>query len=95
MAAATAAAAVDKPGNEQSFSPVHIYQEVVGYTKPKNEKGRAGSSAPRPPFLPGSGHLLLPGVREWKPVSAIEEIVSANLPIERTLLESAFCWGPF
>merc|ERR1719305_2074492 len=34
-----AAATADKPGNEHSFSPVHIYQEVVGYTKqPKNEK---------------------------------------------------------
>ena len=59
MAAATAAAAVDKPGNEQSFSPVHIYQEVVGYTKPKNEKGRAGSSAPRPPFLPNASLYAL------------------------------------
>ena len=40
-----AAATADKPGNEHSFSPVHIYQEVVGYTKqPKNnEKGRAGN----------------------------------------------------
>ena len=46
-------------------------------------------------YTPGSGHLLLPGVREWTPVSAIDEIVSANLPIERTLIESAFCWGPF
>ena len=59
MAAATAAAAVDKPGNEHSFSPVHIYQEVVGYTKPKNEKGRAGSSAPRPPFLPNASLYAL------------------------------------
>ena len=38
-----AAAAADKPGNEHSFSPVHIYQEVVGYAEPKNEKGRAGN----------------------------------------------------
>ena len=39
-----AAATADKPGNEHSFSPVHIYQEVVGYTKqPKNEKGTAGN----------------------------------------------------
>ena len=59
MAAATAAAAVDKPGNEQSFSPVHIYQEVVGYTKPKNEKGRAGSSAPRALFLPSASLYAL------------------------------------
>ena len=42
MAAAATAAAADKPGsNEHSFSPVHIYQEVVGYAKPKSEKGRA------------------------------------------------------
>ena len=42
-ATAAASAAADKqPGNEQSFSPVHIYQEVVGYERPKKEKGRAG-----------------------------------------------------
>ena len=42
-AAATAtSAAADKPSNEHSFSPVHIYQEVVGYERPKKEKGRAG-----------------------------------------------------
>lgn len=41
-----AAATADKPGNEHSFSPVHIYQEVVGYTKqPKNEKGTAGNES--------------------------------------------------
>ena len=39
--------------------------------------------------------VLKIGVREWTPVSAIDEIVSANLSIERTLIESAFCWGPF
>ena len=42
-AAASAAAADKQPGNEHSFSsPVHIYQEVVGYERPKKEKGRAG-----------------------------------------------------
>ena len=44
-AAASAAAADKQPGNEHSFSPVHIYQEVVGYERPKKEKGRAGSQA--------------------------------------------------
>ena len=39
-----AAAADNKPGGGgHSFSPVHIYQEVVGYTKPKNDKGRAAN----------------------------------------------------
>ena len=42
-AAASAAAADKQPSNEHSFSPVHIYQEVVGYERPKKEKGRAGS----------------------------------------------------
>ena len=37
------AAAADRPGKEHNFSPVHIYQEVVGYTEPKNEKGTAGN----------------------------------------------------
>ena len=46
MMAMMAAAADNKPGGGggHSFSPVHIYQEVVGYEKPKNDKGRAGNS---------------------------------------------------
>ncbi len=31
----------DKGGNNKSLSPVHVYQEIVGYSKPKSEKGRS------------------------------------------------------
>ncbi len=30
----------DKGGNNKSLSPVHVYQEIVGYSKPKSDKGR-------------------------------------------------------